>query len=182
MNTNYKPLPRIVPQNINLFLGSSVGLNIDASLAHAKELLPPKVSGSVLYINTVQSTRSMYQSARKLGLNPQSTGLCQIDHMRNIYILNVMRGDLHKWKEQIKELLDYGYIQYVIINSWEFAARNSRYREEAIFLLKDLTEGLDGVHPPMNLLVYAQETNQDPTPQKLQRGGFGKLSALAKKS
>jgi hypothetical protein len=168
-------------QNITLLLGSSIGLNIDASLAHAMQILEPGRSGGVLYINTVQSTRSMFETARKHGLEPSADGLCEIDYKRNIYLLTVTRGDLYKWRTAIKEYLYGGYIQYVIVNSWEYAGKNSRYREEAIFLFKELTDGLEGGHPPVNLMVYAEEPPSAPIAQKIQRGCFGKLSGIAKK-
>jgi len=187
MNTNYKPLPRIVPQNINLLLGSSIGSNIHASLAHAKELLLTQAAGSVLYINTVDNTKSMKKIARDHGLKPNLSGLCQIDsylcdidYRHNIYIINLKRGDLHRLRDTIREHLYEGYIQYVIVNSWEFAASNSRYREQAIFLLKDLTDGLDEKVNPVSVMVYAETPPKETLAQKIQRGGFGKLSGLAK--
>ena len=187
MNTNYKPLPRIVPQNINLLLGSSTGSNIQASFAHAMELLSSNMPGSVLYINTVDNTRSMNTIARGYGLKPNRSGLCEIpsdlceiDYKHSIYIINLKRGDLHRLRDTIREHLYEGYIQYVIINSWEFAASSSRYREQAIFLLKDLTDGLDEKVNPVSVMVYAEQPPNEPVAQKIQRGGFGKLSGLAK--
>ncbi|MEP7235794.1 MAG: hypothetical protein ABI778_10915, partial [Ignavibacteriota bacterium] len=64
---------------------------------------------------------------------------------------------------------------------WEFAARSSRYREEAVFLLKELTCGMDSAYEPVSVMVYAEEPKKVVVPQKIQRNGFGKLSGLAKR-
>ena len=180
MNTTYQPLPKIQPNGITLLLGSSTGSNIDASLSHAIELVKSQPSGSVLYLNTVQDTRSMFLSARKQGLDPDGNGLCHVDGdvRKVIYILNVTRGDLYRWRDTIKEFLYMGYIQYVMVNSWEFSSKNSRYREEAVFFIKEITEGLEGGYQPMHALIYAEEIPSKPLVQKIQRNGFGKLTGL----
>ncbi len=95
--------------------------------------------------------------------------------------MNIPCGDLYRWRDRIKEFLHEGYIQYVVINSWEFSSKNSRYREEATFLMKELTDGLEGGHNPVHALIYAQEISSMPQVQKIQRSGFGKLSGIAKK-
>ena len=180
MNTTYQPLPKIQPNGITLLLGSSTGSNINASLSHAIELVKSQPSGSVLYLNTVQDTRSMFLSARKLGLDPDGNGLCHVDGdvRKVIYILNITRGDLYRWRDTIKEFLYMGYIQYVMVNSWEFSSKNSRYREEAVFFMKELTEGLEGGYQPIHALIYAEEIPSKPLVQKIQRNGFGKLTGL----
>ena len=183
MKTTYKPLPQIASNDVTLLLGSSIGSNIDASLSHSKELVRALPAGSVLYINTVQNTRAMWESARKHGLQPSGTGTCLVDndYHRIIYILNIPRGDLYRWRDSIKEFLHEGYIQYVVVNSWEFSSRSSRYREEAVFLIKELTDGLEGGHNPVHALIYGEETSSTPQAQKIQRNGYGKLSGLAKR-
>ena len=183
MKTTYKPLPAIASNDITLLLGSSIGSNIDASLSHAKELVRALPAGSVLYLNTVQNTRAMWESARKHGLKPSPVGTCLVDdnYRRVIYIMNIPRGDLYRWRDRIKEFLHEGYIQYVVVNSWEFSSRNSRYREEAVFLMKELTDGLEGGHQPVHALIYGEEMTSSPQAQKIQRNGYGKLSGLAKR-
>ncbi len=184
MKSTFKPLPKIAPNDVTLLLGSTIGANIDASLKHSVELVRSQASGSVLYINTVENTRGMYNTARKNGLTPDHDyDYCFVDGDRRkvIYMMNVIKGELHKRGSEIREYLREGYIQYIVINSWEYASRNPRYREDLIFLIKELTDGLEGGHAPMNVLIYAQETKSSPDVQKLQRGGFGKLSGIAKK-
>ena len=131
MNTLYKPVPRVAVQNVSLFLGEDQGMNIDASLSHAIELLKSQPYGSILYLNTVQTPRSMYHSARSHGLDPASTGQCEVDGDQHklIHIINIERGELHKSREWIDYLLAEDHVHYVIVNSWEFAARSSRYRQ-----------------------------------------------------
>ncbi len=183
MNTTYKSLPTLASRDVTLLLGASIGSNIDASLSHSKEILGVLPSGSVLYINTVQNTHAMWLSLRKQELYPDRYGNCLVggDHRKMIYTIDVPRGDLYRCKDMIKECLSEGYIQYVVINSWEFSSKNSRYREEAIFLIKDLVNGLQGGYEPVHVLIYAEETSSKPLAQKLQRGGFGKLAGIAKR-
>src|SRR5438105_15810368 len=103
MKTLYKPLPAIAPQNITLLLGKNPGMDIDASLAHAIELVSTEIGGAVLYLNTVQTPRSMYESARNHGLRPDGNGFCTVKgyNSRQIYMLNIERGNLHKSREMI---------------------------------------------------------------------------------
>lgn len=185
MNTNYTQLPKIQSQNITLLLGKSIGLNIEASVAHTKELLSTAAAGSVIYINTVQSKRDLRRTLKEHGLKINRGDICEgvdfgeMDYKHNIHFVNVKHGDLYKIKPKLKALLYDGYIQYVVINSWEFSSRNSRYRDEAIFMLKDLTDGLDEERNPVSVLVYAQQTSSEIIPEMLQHR-FGKLSGLAK--
>jgi hypothetical protein len=183
MKTHYSTLPAIAPQNITLLLGENIGLNIDASLAHTKELVSTDQHGAVLYLNTVQTARSMFESARSLGLEPDGSGFTIVGgrYCKQIYILNIERGDLHKAKDKIVRYLANCRIQYVVVNSWEFAARSSRYREEAVFFLKELTGESSPEFEPVSVLVYAEELERKTRAQKIQRGGYGKLAGLAKK-
>ena len=184
MLDNIKPIRHIAPNDITLLLGNSIGSNIRASLSHSADLTRTMPSGSVLYINTVQNRRSMLNSARAFGFEQDGDNdTFYVDGRRSkaIYILNVIKGELNKWRPVIKEYLAEGYIQYIVINSWEFAARNSRYRDDLIFLLKELTDGLEGGHPPMNVLIYAEELNSQPDAQRIHRGGYGKLTGIVKR-
>ena len=186
MKTTYKSLPAIAPQNITLLLGKNPGMNIDASLSHSIELVGTEIGGAVLYLNTVQTPRSMYESARNHGLRPDGNGYCTVkgSTRKVIYMMNIERGNLHKSREMIDYYLSEGRIQYVVVNSWEFAAKGSRYREEAIFLLKELISGMnaDCHYEPVSVIVYAQEPPVKPEAQTIQRGGFGRLTGLVKKA
>ncbi|MDP4221245.1 MAG: hypothetical protein Q8916_11435 [Bacteroidota bacterium] len=183
MKTHYKPLPAIAPNNVTLLLGENTGLNVHASIDHAIELLDQNIPGSVLYLNTVQTPRSMYDSARSHGLAPDGNGVCFVGGKfgKVIYIMNITRGNLHKSREKIEYMLSEGRIQYVMINSWEFASKNSRYREESVFLLKELTSGMRSDFEPVSAIVYAEEQSRETRAQKIQRGGFGKLAGVVAK-
>ncbi len=183
MKTLYKTLPAIASQNITLLLGEDTGMNIDASIAHAIELASSQESGNVLYLNTVQTARYMYESARSHGLDPNRSGFCTFDptNGRFIRMMNVRRGELHKSRAEIENILSEGRIQYVIVNSWEFAAKSSRYREEAVFFLKELISGMEEEYDAVSVLVYGEELKKKTKAEKIDRGGYGKLAALAKK-
>ncbi|MEP7235090.1 MAG: hypothetical protein ABI778_07320 [Ignavibacteriota bacterium] len=184
MNHEYTSLPRIAMQEISILLGKNTGMNIDASLSHACELLNSQGRGGILFINTVQSPRAMYNSARSHGIEPTSCGNSSLDPYDNkqIQFLNVPRGDLHKSRDILDYHLSEGDYQYIFINSWEFAAKNSRYREEAVFLLKELAAGMSQTDDfePVTIVIYGEDKQVDIPPQKIQRNGFGKLQAIAK--
>ncbi|MEP7234251.1 MAG: hypothetical protein ABI778_03040, partial [Ignavibacteriota bacterium] len=131
-----------------------------------------------------QTPRAMAQSARSHGINPTSYGLTEVDDDQHklIQIINVKRGDLHKSREKIDFFLSENEVQYIIVNSWEYAARSSRYREEVIFYLKELTWGDDGLADPegVAVFIYGQQTPNKTDAQRVARG-YGKLAGLAQR-
>src|SRR6185369_5530717 len=55
------------------------------------------------------------------------------------------------------------------------------YREELLFFFQELTEGASyGQIGPVSVLVYAQMRKVKPEAGMLQRGGLGKLAAMAR--
>jgi len=185
MKTLYKPLPAFAEQDITLLLGKDQGMNTEASLAHAIELLRSVKFGSIIYLNTVQTPRSMFQAARSLGLDPSDGGLTEVDNdpYKLLQIVTIPRGELHKQRKWIDYLLSENYVTHVFVNSWQYAGRNSRCREEAIFLLKELTCGLEkdtGTADPVSVIVYGEEQKNKIPAQRTDRI-YGKLAGLAKK-
>src|SRR6516225_9737476 len=107
MKRTYTTLPAFAPQNVNLFLGATTGMNTDASLSHAVELLRSQEFGSILFINTVETPRSLYAHARSHGLEPGTSGIAEVDGNPHklIQFLTIKRGDLHRSRERIDYLL-----------------------------------------------------------------------------
>ncbi|MEP7235528.1 MAG: hypothetical protein ABI778_09555, partial [Ignavibacteriota bacterium] len=190
MKTLYKPLPAFAEQDITLLLGEDQAMNTEASLSHAIELLRSVESGSIIYLNTVQTPRAILAASRNLGLDPDDGGLIEVDddQYKLIQIVTIARGELHRQRKWIDFLLSENNVTHVIVNSWQFAGRNSRCREEAIFLLKELTCGLEedtskagsAKADPVSVIVYGEEPKNKIQAQRTS-GIYGKLAALAKK-
>jgi hypothetical protein len=73
---------------------------------------------------------------------------------------------------EIAQIVAEQKITCLVINSWEFAHKSYIYKERAIFELMGLLNSLD-----ITILIYSQAKPAEPG--KIQRGGLGKLSALA---
>ena len=87
-------------------------------------------------------------------------------------------------KDQITDTIWNRGINTVIINSWDFAADGSRYREKLIYMIKYLLRGNwsdDCPFPfdPVTVLVYAEQPASAPAPGKIHRAGLGKLAGIA---
>ena len=174
-------------KEVTIMLGDTTGSNIQASLSHAGQITKFNRLSTVLYINTVQTDRKLSESVRKIyNGSPISGGAFPIDERKIVHVLNSPAGELHKLREKIEGKIWEHSITTVIINSWEYASKNSRYREELIFMIKHLLEGnpdKEATNPfePQTVIVYGEKPSQTPIAGKIQRGGYGKLSGVADK-
>ena len=190
----------LTPREISLMMGRSTGQNVLASLRHAYQLLSSVNTGNVLYINTVQTPWKFAESKRNALPDPDNImGDYYFDGtMPRIFFLTSDVGELHKEKNAILNYIRENGIKTVIINSWEFASRNSRVRETLLFLLRGFNSGdkhpkfdrvrFDNSDPngafvydyfPATILIYAEDTGVEIEAEKIQRRGFGKLAAIA---
>ena len=168
-------------------LGDTTGSNIQASLAHAGQITQFNRFSTVLYINTVQTDRKFSESVRKVFQGSHITAEAfPVDERKIVHIINSPLGELHKLRGKIEGKIWENSITTVIINSWEFASKNSRFREELLFLIKHLLEGNaeeGATYPfdPQTVIIYGEAPSHTPVAGKIQRGGYGKLSGLADK-
>jgi hypothetical protein len=185
------------PREISLMLGRITLSNIRAGIRHAVQILESSADfkdANVLYINTVQTVWKLSDTIRKVTQEDESyTGAYHTskDKKRQLFFMTADIGELYKKKEIIKDYIRSQNVRTVIINSWEFAAKDSRSREALLHLLRDVTNGdlqpkfdrgeetyFVYDHLPASVLIYAEETTSLPEAEKIQKRGFGKLAAM----
>ena len=153
---------------INIYCGSNAMSNCSASLEQAAAIARSGRSGKTLYINTFLSMRKLMAAARQVpSLTLDSRG-----GEGNVILRNIGMGTLASDLWNVERLIKEEKITCVIINSWEFAHQSYLYKERAIFELMGLINRLE-----VSVLVYSQ--SKFIQAGKIQRGGLGKLSALA---
>lgn len=186
-------------REVTLMLGESTGMNIGASIRHACQILDSKRGERVLYINTVQTVWKIADSIRRNVPNPEQyiADYYLPDNTKSdcIYFMTTDTGELHKEKEKILNFMKNNNVKTVIVNSWEFAAKNSRLREALLFIFRGLNNGDQNPHykpdskeyqpyfaadyQPATVIVYAEALSNTVLAGKINRGGFGKLAAIA---
>lgn len=159
MKNNYL---NFADDEITIYCGTNAKTNCEASLRQAEAIARTRKQTKTLYINTFLSTRKIMAATR----------LAMPKTEANILFENVEIGELANAIWDIKRKIEDQKIKYVIINSWEFAHRSYTYKEQAIFALMGMINSLG-----ITVLVYSQAKPAEAG--KIQRGGLGKLSALA---
>ncbi len=198
-NRTEKQEVNLRPKEITLLMGSTVGQNVRDSLGHAHELLSYVNTGSVLYINTALSPWKIEDAKRKsLPDEENIVGDYYLEGgIPRIYFMTCDTGDLHREKENVLNYVRHKGVRTIIINSWEWAASNSRVRETLLYQLRGFNGGdkypkfdqerFDNNDPngafifdfyPATVLIYAQETGANIELEKIQKRGFGKLAAI----
>ena len=148
---------------ITVYCGENARINTKISLRQALEIINSG-RGNVLYVNTVFTTRKLYEIAR---------GVSGIVEHEGLHYRQVVMGDLHKYFAEFQEVIEKENIKTVIINSWEFSNKNYIYKEKALFQLKHYAEALG-----VTVLVYSQARYVCDT-GKIAYGGLGKLAVIA---
>ena len=169
MKTNYL---KFTEGEITIYCGVNAMSNCSASLEQAASIARSNPKSRILYLNTFLSTRKVMAQARQpkapLALNP-SPG---VPGKGNIIIENIAIGNLANELWRVERMIEEQKITCVIINSWEFAHQSYIYKERAIFALMGMVNKFE-----VAVLVYSQ--SKAIKAGKIQRGGLGKLSALA---
>lgn len=93
---------------------------------------------------------------------------------KQLDILTLGQGRLSQELSFIRNRVERKGVDVILINSWEFASANARYREEAIFALRELMAELN-----VTVVVYSQANPKEYKPGCIMRGTLGRLSALA---
>jgi len=186
-------------REVTLMLGENTGANIGTSLRHACQIVESHKGESVLYINTVQTVWKIADSIRKNVPKPEKyiADYYLPDDTRSdcVYFMTSDSGELHKEKEKILNFMRNHKVKTVIVNSWEFAAKNSRLREALLFIFRGLNNGdrnpkykpdskeyepyFATDYQPATVIIYAEAILSTPQAGKINRGGFGKLAMIA---
>jgi hypothetical protein len=161
---------RVALAEITVCCGEDVLSNTRAACRKAIELVASGYFRRALVINCASSHRWVMSTARRLA---------QEEPMRsspweNVDIMTLAQGRLSHELMQVRNHIEREGVDVMLINSWEFASANARYREEAIFALREIAMALN-----LTVIVYSQAAPKEYKPGCIMRGTLGRLSALA---
>src|SRR5688572_13665404 len=150
-------------QEAAIIVGDDALMNLRSSLAHARLVVDRRLYDSVIYINLPFSKRRFTEErTRSYG---DTTASLEIHHVSSGHLSQFI-GDLSmSGKPRGKTA--------IIINSWEMASANYRYKEELIFLLLRLVNDEN-----TSVFVYSTANPNGLAPGKPNRCGLGKLSLM----
>jgi len=169
-------------EELTILLGSTIGGNVRLSIAHANEIART-CEGNVLYINTVQPWRILRRNVRSvLGeFEADDNNAVIAAPGKSVYYFHCPLGELGEKQYQILDFVRYNNVRTIIVNSWEFAAKNYLHRERLVYAMQNLLDG-DVSLPSdiaLSILIYAQAPKTIPEAEKAHSGKLGKLAALA---
>jgi hypothetical protein len=146
-----------------IIVGNDALTNLRASLAHARLLVDKRLYDSVIYINLPFSKRRFTdERMRSYG---DTTASLEIHH--------ISTGHLSQFIDGLSMSVTPRGKTAIIINSWEMASANYRYKEELIFLLLRLVNDEN-----TTVFVYTTANANGLAPGKPNRCGLGKLSLM----
>ncbi len=174
-HTSIQPAARVMGKleikrrGLNLFLGESIGENAVSSSRLAYELAASDEWGRVLFINTFQGRWKIDATfAESIG----SWFTENTQESMSIYSSTI--GELSNEREQLAPRMfsRAKAVDTIVVNSWEFAAKDSRSRERLLYLLQEWVT-VRG----FTVIVFAESLPKQARKGKIMRGGFGKLVA-----
>ncbi len=161
---------RVALAEITICCGENVLLNTRAACEKGLELVASGYFRRAMVLNCASTHRWGMSVARSL------TTEARLTHApwKQLDILTLGQGRLSQELGFIRSRVERTGVDVILINSWEFASANARYREEAIFALRELMAELN-----VTIVVYSQATPKEYKPGCIMRGTLGRLSALA---
>jgi hypothetical protein len=155
---------------INILLGDDAADNLHYSLMQSVHLVASGKFNRIVYLNFPFSKRK-FTAAREAVLGEHRE---QIEKKIGYYHLASGRTSekLHILKSQIDDPEQTA----IVINAWELASSNYRYREELIFALRELQMELG-----MTVFVFSMAKPAAVTARRLNRAGLGKLTLAAER-
>ncbi len=157
-------------EDISVFVGQSVRENTQCAFRKALRLIDLDLYKKVLVINTSVRQHWALREAREIDSDRIGDQLS-----KPVTVMGVPCGDLCKEFEAIGSIISRHKIGAVIINSWEFASRDGRYKDNLLYQLRCLIES-QGV----SVIIYSHFTNVSAVDIGIpKRGSIGKLSAIA---
>jgi hypothetical protein len=159
----------VVLSDISVYTGESVRDNTEAALRKALSLLQTSFFKKILVINT--STRQHW--ALKLGRELDAERIGD-EASKPVSVVGLAGGDLCKHLELVAEKVRRNGVGAIIINSWEFASWNTRYKDKLLFMLRELIEATG-----ITVLIYSHETSVYRKQMGRVTRAMGKLSAFA---
>ncbi|MBS1904208.1 MAG: hypothetical protein JSS75_10925 [Bacteroidetes bacterium] len=161
----------IVPHEINLCLGDTVGENAVTSVRVAYEIAKAQPERAVLFINAFQSSYKFDEACAE-AVGPEFVGQAR----KTFALLHSRVGEVPSDHQAIMALLEDPRLNIgtVVINSWEFAAKDARTRERLLFLLLRWAAEMN-----VTVIVFAQQLgSRQVTAGRYERGWMGKLMGI----
>ncbi len=158
------------PGDLVVYCGKDVGSNLADSLkqvAHIQKGYGHLV-GRIVYINLPFHQKRFLPERKKYLPNADTDDVFSC--------MNVPTGDLITYKAEIFKYVATGKYPVLVINSWEFSARNSRQRDDLIFFLQSIRNEFD-----VTIIIYSHSNTANARPGWYHGGGLGKLAVIADK-
>lgn len=204
MNTIHTNTLEYDQNGLTVYLGENIGDNAVNSMRHAYQLAKNARFGEVIYLNTFQSeyqlNKTMARAVSKYfdletqtRMNIVSTTIGELANEGGMMAKELAPRQVEnplgftkdgKSIDEMDTFYPFGKEaeierrkirpKVIIMNSWEFAARDCRHRERLIFMINEWI-----THKGISVIIYAEDNNRTAKAGKLQRGGFGKLMGLA---
>lgn len=142
--------------------------NADASMRYA--MSRAKKGEGVLYFNTCMTERQLSRLVTSI-----SEGKMRRDFIFNMEIFTSPLGELGYKRDVIGAQIEGsdGHIQHIVINSWEFAAKDTRSRNTLLHTLLYLVSAFN-----IRVTIFCQN-GEGAVVGKLQQGRLGRLTIIA---
>jgi hypothetical protein len=202
-NTLHSDLFEFEQYGLTVYLGENIGDNAVTAMRHAYSLAKNRRFGEVMYLNTYQSEykldKTLAAAVSKYFTLELQTTLSIVSstlgelanergkmakHLAGFRVESpvglspsktVKKNDVNPFTGTAPEVeMVLVRPKIIVINSWEFAAKDCRHRERLLFMINEWIT-VRGI----SVIIYAEDNNRASKAGKLQRGGFGKLMGLA---
>jgi hypothetical protein len=161
---------RVALADIAIYCGENIMINTRAACEKALELVGSGYFKEAMILNCASSQRWALGVGRALAAEPRMKGV----PWKHLNIMTLGQGRIAKDMSHLRYEIERLGVDVILINSWEFASANARYREETLFALKALTLELN-----ITIVVYSQAIPKEYKPGCIMRGTLGRLSVLA---
>ncbi|MFI5264720.1 MAG: hypothetical protein ACHQM6_09415, partial [Candidatus Kapaibacterium sp.] len=156
---------------ITVYCGEDAMANTRAAFKKSLEMIKSNCFKKIMVVNSGPEQRRVLAEARNISPNGKiSDSITNSD----VYVYASRMGELSKEIHWIEDMLRRHKFDALVINSWEFASANSRYKEALLFALRGLASEMG-----MAIIIYSQMTAVEYRPGRIMRGSLGKLSAIA---
>ena len=165
------------PQHVNPFTGIDEGAEYDALFAAQEKKM------NVLYINSLTCELQVQEDL--VQTMPDMDKWIWIDRSKGrdfpyedlgLHVLSIRSGTIMKQdeKRELREYVKHNNIDIIILNSFEFACRTQREKDDMVDLLKFFRDEYC-----VSILIFTHESVKRFAPGASRRGPMGALSILA---
>jgi hypothetical protein len=155
--------------DISVYVGENIRENTKAAFRKAISLIDSGHFKRAFVANTTTRQRWALAAGREIDANRIGDS-----YRMPVICEGVAAGDLCNRIGEIAETLRSLEIDLLIINSWEFASENTRYKDSLLFKLRGILEDLG-----ITIVIYSHQTNAGSWDMGKMTRHLGKLSAIA---